>query len=93
MIQRDLTQFFPLAEDISVLDQMSVVFRPWIFRLKKALARVFRLAAPSTRRSLYSKSRNRDVAERMRLMGDLDHTDLYEIIQHISSRALELEDS
>ncbi len=93
VLGRDLTPFFPLAEDISVFDQMSEEFRPWIFRLKKVLARVFRLAAPSTKRSLYSKSRNRDVAERMSLAGDLDRTDLYEIIQHISSRALELQDS
>ena len=93
VLGRDLTQFFPLAEDISVLDQMSEDFRPWIFRLKKALARVFRLAAPSTKRSLYSKGRNRDVAEHMSLAGDLDRTDLFEIIHHISSRALELQDS
>jgi hypothetical protein len=50
-------------------------------------------AAPSTMRSLYSKSRNRDVAERMRLVRDLDGADLYEIIHHIPSRAPELQDS
>jgi hypothetical protein len=93
VVGRDLSKFFPLAEDISVLDQMSEDFRPWIFRLKKFLARVFRLAAPSTKRSVYSKSKNRDVAERMSLVGDASRTDLYEIIQHISSRALELQDS
>ena len=93
VLGRDLTQFFPLAEDISVLDRLSEDFRPWIFRLKQFLARRFRIGATSSRRSLYSKTRNRDVAERITLAGDLDRTDLYEIIQHISSRALQLQDS
>jgi hypothetical protein len=93
ILGRDLTQFFPLAEDISVLDQMSEDFRPWIFRLKQFLARLLKMGAPSSKRSLYSKSRNRDVAERISLAGDLDRTDLCEIVQHISSRALELQDS
>jgi hypothetical protein len=93
VLGRDLTKFFPLAEDISVLDQMSDDFHPWIFRLKQFLARLLKMGAPSSKRSLYSKSRNRDVAERIILVGELDRTDLYEIIQHISSRALELQDS
>jgi hypothetical protein len=92
LLGRDLTDFFPLAEDISVLDQMSQDFRPWIFRLRQFLARILRVGAPSSKRSIYSKSRNWEVAERMNLAGDLDRTDLYEILQYISCRALELQD-
>jgi hypothetical protein len=93
VLGRDLRQFFPLAEDISVSDQMSEDFRSWMFRGKRFLARLLRMGLPSSKRSIYAKSRNRDVAQQISLASDLGGTDLYEILHHISARAQELQDT
>jgi hypothetical protein len=88
---RDLTAYFPLTEDISVVDQLSEEFRPWSFRIIRFLGRVLKLGAPGGRKSLYSKARNQEVAEKMCATKELEGTDLLEILRHISMRAQELQ--
>jgi hypothetical protein len=88
---RDLTAYFPLSEDISVVDQLSEEFRPWSFRIRRFLSRVLKLGAPAGRKSLYSKARNQEVAEKMNAAEDLNGSDLLDVLQHISSRARELQ--
>jgi hypothetical protein len=88
---RDLKAYFPLTEDISVVDQLSEEFRPWSFRIIRFLGRVLKLGAPAGRKSLYAKARNQEVAEKMNVAEDLNGTDLLDILQHISLRAQELQ--
>ena len=91
VVGRDLTAHFPLAEDISVVDQLSKDFHPWTFRIKRFLGRVLKLGAPAGRKSLYSKTRNQEVAEQMSTTKELEGTDLLDILRQISTRAQELQ--
>ena len=91
VVGRDLTPWFPLAEDISVVDQMSEDFHPWTFKIKRYLARVFKLGAPASRKSLYAKARNQEVAEKMCATKELEGTDLLDILGRISMRTQELQ--
>jgi hypothetical protein len=88
---RDLTAYFPLSEDISVVDQLAEEFRPWSFRIRRFLSRALKLSAPAGRKSLYSKARNQEVAEKMNAAEDLNGTDLLGVLQRISSRVQELQ--
>ena len=85
----DLSPYYPIPDHVSVANHMSSRDTGLIYRIRVRVADLFALRRPSATRTLYSKSRNEEVAGRI-MLTDLENTDLLEIINLIAQRAKEL---
>lgn len=91
VIGTDLSGYFPVPDDVSLIEHLSQNSKRWGYHLRKFVARVFNLRAPSSGESLYTKSRNADTAKLLSL-NDVTGTDLFTIIQDIANKANQLAD-
>jgi hypothetical protein len=90
LLNRDLSSYFPVPHDVPIGDHLSEGANGAWPRLQRLIARLFGLRAPSARRPLYSKSRNREVVSHIDLGRDLAGTDLHAIIHEIAEKARDL---
>jgi hypothetical protein len=91
VIGTDLSAYFPIPDDVSVLEHLSKSRASWRYRLKRLVAKRLRLAPPSPKEPLYSKHRNADSVRYMNLQ-DLQRTDLFNIVHDISQTAKRMVD-
>lgn len=89
----DLSAYFPIPEDVSVLQHLSRDAKNWKYRLRRWIASVFDLRMPAARQPLYWKSRNSEVAEAIVLDRDLVGTDLFLFVHRVVDRAREVAES
>jgi hypothetical protein len=81
VIGQDLTRFFPIPHDVPVQTHFATTKKSIMWRIRNFVAGIFRLAPPMMP-SLYSKSRNREVAGRL-YPDDIKETDLYTALETI----------
>ncbi len=87
----DLSAYFPIPDDVSVIEHLSARSKSWKYRVRKFLAGLLGLRRPSFGESLYSKNRNAESAQHLSL-NDLSGTDLFDIIHDIARKANQLAD-
>jgi len=86
VIGKDLSAYFPIPDHASVVDRLSKSGSSLKFKLRKLIAKTFRLPQPSPNEPLYTKSRNAEVAQYLKL-DDLAGTDLLKIVEEICESA------
>jgi hypothetical protein len=86
VIGKDLAAYFPIPDHVSVMDRLSKSGSSLKFKLRKLVAKTFRLPQPSPKEPLYTKSRNAEVAQYLKL-DDLAGTDLLKIVEEICESA------
>lgn len=91
VLAMDLSAYFPVPEHIPFAEHLSQDSKGLRYRFRRWVASKLDLKMPQPRQSLYSKSRNRDVAKLITLDGDVGGTDLFEIVQVIARRARDLQ--
>lgn len=79
-----LSRYFPIPEHVAVTERLSDGASGIWFRIRKVVAKFFKLAGPNPRRTLYHKNRNEEIALILQLESDLAGTDLYDIIHEIA---------
>ena len=84
---RDLTQFFPIPDHVSVREYLRIERHGWLGRLKRFLVSRLHLKLELSGTSLYAKSSNAKVAQILVLDKDLPGTDLWTIIHMVANRA------
>jgi hypothetical protein len=89
VVGTDLSAYFPIPDHVPAVEHFSRDGTNWKYRLRKFIARSFRLAQPSPKEPLYAKSRNKDAARYLALQ-DLNGTDLFNIVNDISEIARRL---
>lgn len=82
----DLSSYYPVPDDVSPLEQLSKSRNSLGYKIKKRVAKWFGFPQPSPKESLYSKSRNSQVAQILKL-DDVRGTDLFKVIEEISQTA------
>lgn len=87
----DLSGYFPVPEHIPFTEHLSQDKKGLWYRFRRWAASKLDLKMPQPRQPLYSKSRNRDVANFIALNTDLRGTDLFELINLIANRARDLQ--
>jgi len=91
VVGKDLSIYFPIPDDVSVIERLSARGKSWKYRVRKFIAAMLGFRKPSFGESLYSKNRNAESAQRLSL-SDLSGTDLFDIIHDIAKKANELAD-
>lgn len=87
----DLSAYFPMPDHVSPLEWLSKSRKSLKYKLRKFVAKMLGFPRPSPKESLFSKSRNYQVAQVLKLQ-DLQGTDLLEVIEEISEIAQRLDD-
>jgi hypothetical protein len=88
----DLSAYFPVPEHVGFTEHLSRDNKGLRYRFRRWAAAKLDLKMPQPRQPLYSKSRNREVAQFIVLDRDLAGTDLFELVQLIAAWAQELQE-
>lgn len=92
IVGQDLAAYFPVPPDVSFTEHLSVDAKGLRYRFRRWVASKLGLKMPGPQRPLYSKNRNRDVAQLLSLDTDIAGTDLSQIVKLIANRARQLQE-